>query len=100
MEITWLGHSCIRLRAKEATLVADPCAKSTGYSIGRPTADLVTVSVDEPGHNFVGGVAGSPRVIEGPGEFEVAGASVVGVTTGRLPGSDGSRNVVYVVELE
>ena len=44
MEIVWLGHCCFRIRAKEATVVTDPCDKSTGYSLGRPTADLVTVS--------------------------------------------------------
>ena len=51
MEITWLGHSCFRIRAKEATVVTDPCDKSTGYSLGRPTADIVTVSIDDPAHN-------------------------------------------------
>src|SRR5689334_13366418 len=72
MEITWLGHCCFRIRAKEATVVTDPCDKSTGYTIGRPTADLVTVSAHDPGHDNIGGVAGDPRVIDAPGEFEIA----------------------------
>ena len=101
MEITWLGHSCFRIKAKEATVVTDPCDKSTGYTLGRPTADLVTVSYDDPAHSYVAGVAGSPRVIDGPGEFEIAGASVVGVTTQRdREKADGGRNVAYVIELE
>lgn len=102
MEITWLGHCCFRIRAKEATVVTDPCDKSTGYSLGRPTADLVTVSIDDPGHNHVSGVAGDPRVVNGPGEFEIAGASVVGVTTYRDKdkGSVAGRNIAYVIELE
>ena len=102
MEITWLGHSCFRIRAKEATVVTDPCDKSTGYSLGRPTADLVTVSIDDPAHNHVSGVAGDPRVIDGPGEFEIAGASLVGVTTYRDKEKSASagRNIVYVIEVE
>jgi L-ascorbate metabolism protein UlaG (beta-lactamase superfamily) len=40
MEITWLGHSCFRLRGKDATVVMDPAGKDTGYSISRPTADI------------------------------------------------------------
>ena len=102
MEITWLGHSCFRIRAKEATVVTDPCDKSTGYSLGRPTADIVTVSIDDPAHNYVSGVAGDPRVIDGPGEFEIAGASLVGVTTYRdkEKGASAGRNVVYVIEVE
>ncbi len=102
MEITWLGHSCFRIRAKEATVVTDPCDKSTGYSLGRPTADIVTVSIDDPAHNYVSGVAGDPRVIDGPGEFEIAGASLVGVTTYRdkEKGASAGRNVAYVIEVE
>lgn len=102
MEITWLGHCCFRLRAKEATVVTDPCDKTTGYSLGRPTGDLVTVSINDPAHNYVAGVAGTPRVIDGPGEFEIAGASVVGVTTYRdkEKGGVAGRNVTYVIDLE
>jgi L-ascorbate metabolism protein UlaG (beta-lactamase superfamily) len=102
MEITWLGHSCFRIRAKEATVITDPADKSTGYSLGRPTADLVTISIDDPAHAYAGGVAGDPRVIDAPGEFEIAGASVVGVTTYRDKerGATAGRNVAYVIELE
>jgi len=99
MEITWLGHSCIRIRAKEATVVIDPCDKSTGYALGRPTADLVTISTDDRAHNYVDGVAGSPRVIKGPGEFEIAGVSVTGVSTS-APGNGDGANVAYVFDLE
>ncbi len=102
MEMTWLGHACVRIRAKEATIVADPCEKSSGYSLGRPTADVVTLSFDEPAHNYADGVAGSPRVLRGPGEYEVAGASVVGVTTwhDRELKEAGPRNIVFVFELD
>ncbi len=102
MEITWLGRSCFRLRAKEATVVTDPFDKSTGYSLARPTADIVTVSHSDPAHANVDGVAGSPRVIEGPGEFEIAGTSIVGVPTfrGKAKTIESGKNVAYVIELE
>lgn len=92
----------MRIRAKEATVVADPCDRSTGYSIGRPTADIVTVSHSDPAHAYVDGVAGSPRVIEGPGEFEISGASIVGVQTyrGKEKTPESGKNVAYVIELE
>ena len=38
----------------------DPCGKETGYSMNRPTADIVTISHENAGHNNVSGVAGSP----------------------------------------
>jgi len=100
MEITWLGHGCFRIRAKEATVVTDPVDKTSGYSLGRPTADLITVSCDHPAHNAVGAIAGEPRVIDGPGEFEISGASVVGVTTWRGKDRSAGRNISYVIELE
>jgi L-ascorbate metabolism protein UlaG (beta-lactamase superfamily) len=102
MEITWLGHSCFRLRGREAAVVTDPCAKSTGYSIGRPTADIVTVSHDHPGHNNVAAVAGSPRVVQGPGEFEIAGVLIMGIRSyhDRQGGSHLGKNTAYVLELD
>lgn len=102
MEITWLGHSCFRLRGRDAAIVMDPCAKETGYNMSRPTADLVTVSHDHPGHNNVAGVAGAPRVFQGPGEFEISDVLIIGISTfhddekgGRL-----GKNTAYVVELD
>ncbi|MDE3094444.1 MAG: MBL fold metallo-hydrolase [Chloroflexota bacterium] len=102
MEITWLGHACFRIRAKEATVITDPCDRSTGYSLGRPSADIVTVSIHDRAHDYAEGVAGSPRVIDGPGEFEIAHASIVGITTYRGKGRqvESGRNVAYVIELE
>ncbi len=102
MEITWLGHSCFRLRGRDAAVVLDPCAKSTGYNIGRPNADMVTVSHDHPGHNNVAAVAGSPRVVQGPGEFEMAGVLIMGIRTYHdgQKGSKLGKNTAYVVELD
>jgi len=90
----------VRIRAKEATIVADPPDRSTGYSLGRPTADIVTVSNHDPAHNAPQAVAGDPRVIDGPGEFEIAGASLNGVATWRGKDKSAGRNVAYVYELE
>ena len=44
MEITWLGHSCFKLRGRDASVVTDPPSKKTGYTIGRPTANVITIS--------------------------------------------------------
>ncbi len=102
MELTWLGHACFRIRAKEATVITDPCDKSTGYALGRPNADIVTVSIHDPAHDYVVCVAGAPRVLDGPGEFEIAGASFVGISTfrGRSKQIESGRNVAFVIEVE
>jgi len=102
MEITWLGHSCFRLRGKDATIVVDPCAKSSGYNIGKVTGDIVTVSHDHPGHNHVAAVTGTPRVIQGPGEFEVADVLIMGIRTFHDSEKGGKlgKNIAYVLELD
>ena len=102
MDIVWLGHSCFRLRAREAAIITDPCPKSTGYNMGRPTADIVTVSNEHEGHNAVAGVAGSPRVLRGPGEYEVAGVLITGIRTyhDNQRGAERGTNTAFAIEAE
>ena len=102
MEIVWLGHSAFRIRSREAVLVTDPCPRSTGYNMARPTADIVTISHDHEHHCHVQGVAGSPKVVRGPGEYEVAGVLITGVLTyhDKSKGSEQGKNTAFVIETE
>src|SRR3990172_12365351 len=102
MEIVWLGHSCFRLRGREAVVITDPCPPSTGYSIGKPNADIVTISHHHEDHDYVKAVVGSPIVTDGPGEYEIRGAFITGIATyhdGRRGAVHGS-NVAFVLEME
>jgi L-ascorbate metabolism protein UlaG (beta-lactamase superfamily) len=101
MEISWLGHACFRLRAREATLVIDPYGQEIG-NLGKPTADIVLVSHDHPGHSYVEGVAGTPKVLRAPGEYEIKNVQIVGVQTAH-DGEGGRRrgsNVAWVFHAE
>jgi L-ascorbate metabolism protein UlaG (beta-lactamase superfamily) len=102
MEITWLGHSCFRIRGREATVVLDPCPPATGYTIGKPTADIVTVSHKHDDHSFLKAVAGHPTVLDGPGEYEIQGAFITGIATYHdgERGADRGENIVFRVEME
>ena len=102
MEITWLGHSCFRIRGREAAIVTDPCPPSSGYTIGKPTANIVTISHRHENHSYVKAVAGGPVVIERPGEYEIHGAFVTGVGTYHddSKGADRGPNVTFVLEME
>jgi L-ascorbate metabolism protein UlaG (beta-lactamase superfamily) len=102
MELTWLGHSCFRLRGKDATVITDPPAPSTGYSTGRLTADIVTVSHRHPGHSHAAGVAGEPKVVDGPGEYEIKQTLISGVQTyhDNERGKRLGRNTVYLITLD
>jgi L-ascorbate metabolism protein UlaG (beta-lactamase superfamily) len=102
MELIWLGLSCFRIRSREAAVLTDPFPKSGGLSMGRPAADIVTVSSAHPDHSYLAGVSGSPLVIWGPGEYESAGILVTGIATNLDEGRAGreGKNTAYVIELE
>ena len=102
MEITWLGHSCFRIRGREATIVTDPCPPASGYNIGKPTADIVTLSHNHDNHAYVKAIAGTPVVINRPGEYEIHGAFVTGIGTYHddKKGAERGANVSFVLEME
>ncbi len=102
MEITWLGNSCFKIRGKQATIITDPFPPANGVSIGKVTANVVTVSHDHPNHSFASGVGGSPKVLKRPGEYEIAGVLFIGLATfhDANKGADRGKNTVYVMETE
>lgn len=103
MDITWLGHACIRVRTHQTAVVMDPCDKTSGFDIGRPAADIVTVSNPSPLHSHVRGVRGDPIAINGPGEYEIGGVQITGVSTYLAPPEENSpadSNTAFVLESE
>jgi L-ascorbate metabolism protein UlaG (beta-lactamase superfamily) len=101
MELFWIGHSCFRVRGREATVITDPCPRSAGYSLARTSADLITVSNGHPHHSALEEVAGEPTVLDGPGEYEVGGVLVTGVRTTppRAP-TEAVRNTAYIITID
>ena len=102
MEISWLGHSCFLIKGKQATVITDPFDNIPGYSLGQPMVDIVTLSHQHPHHNFVVGVYGEPRVIKGPGEYEITNVFITGIRT--FHDAEGGRrrgkNTVYLIEID
>ena len=102
MEIVWLGHSCFRIRGKEATIVTDPFDKTLGYPMRKPNASIVTVSHNHPQHSFVDGVAGSPRVVRRPGEYDISNVFINGIATfhDKEKGAQRGKNTVFFMEID
>lgn len=108
MEISWLGHSCFQLRGKNVVLVTDPSTPQQETSSEGPStlskinASIVTVSHNHPGHNYVQGVGGHPRIINGPGEYEINDVLITGVPSyhddqhGKIRG----HNTIYVIHMD
>ena len=102
IDITWLGHSCFRIKGKGVTLLTDPYDESIGYSLGNPEANIVTSSHPHPGHGFTSGVGGQPKIVRGPGEYEMSGVFITGIATfhDAEKGQERGRNTVYLIEME
>lgn len=102
MEISWLGHSCFRIKGSQAVVVTDPYSPALGYSLGKQSARIVTVSHHHPGHSYVQGVSGDPKVISGPGEYEIGGVLIIGLPTfhDASHGSERGKNTVYLIEVD
>lgn len=108
MEISWLGHSCFQLRGKNVTLITDPFSPQPEAPYGEPlrlgkiNAPIVTISHDHPGHNYVQGVAGEPRVVRGPGEYEMSDVLITGIASyhDNKRGQERGRNTIYVIHMD
>ena len=103
MEVTFLGHSSFKIKGKTASVVTDPYdAKMLGIKFPKVDATIVTVSHDHPDHNQDGLIENVTKVIKGPGEYEIAGISVIGLTSyhddkkGELRG----KNTIYIFEVD
>jgi L-ascorbate metabolism protein UlaG (beta-lactamase superfamily) len=101
-EFRWLGHNCFRIRAKEATLLTDPVGPPTGFSMGKQTTDIVTISHPHKGHSNLDAVKPPYKVIDGPGEYEVNDVFVTGIRTWHdaEKGEKFGFNTIYLMVVE
>lgn len=118
MDISWLGNSAVRIRSGQTAVVSDPYHAGGGRAMPDTSADIVTISLDDPRHAYASGVSGSPRVLRGPGEYEIANFYIRGMGTpvtsyysegmaaeGTAPDepegdSEGKVNTVYAMRAE
>ncbi len=115
MEITWYGRTCIRLRGREAVVVADAYPAIVGPTGRGITGDILTYSHpdDEPlpkakgrrsrdGGTVIPTSLDAAFVLDGPGEYEVKDVLLTGVRTYRddKRGDERGRQTAFVVELD
>lgn len=115
MEVTWYGRSCIRLRGRDAVVVADPYQAVVGPTGRGITGDIVTFShpddaklskakgkLSRDGLTLLPSSLDTAFVLDGPGEYEVKHILVTGVRTYRddARGAESGKQVAFVVELD
>ena len=101
MEIVWLGHSCVMIKTTESTLITDPFPDSIGIRMPELKSDVVTISNSHPNHSFIDSKSQYDHVIDGPGEYEIAGYYITGIGT-PLNSNDESDhiNTIYSIRAE
>lgn len=115
MELTWYGRTCIRLRGKDAVVVADPFQSVVGPTGRGITGDIVTFSHpdDQPlprgkgklsrdGRTLLPSSLDDAFVLDGPGEYEVKEVLLTGVRTYRddVDGAEGGKQVAFAAEVD
>ena len=102
MDITWLGHSCFRIKGSQAIIITDPFPPELGYTLGKQTANIITLSHQHPSHSYAQGIGGEPKIIKGPGDYEISGILIIGIATfhDNQRGQVRGKNTVYVMEID
>ncbi len=102
MEITFLGQSCFKIKGKNAILVTDPYDKNIGYKMPKTHADIVTVSHNHNDHNNVHAISDDPKVVDGPGEYEIKKVTIYGIASfhDKNQGKDQGKNTIYLIEMD
>lgn len=104
MEILYLGHASFKLKGKNASLITDPFGEMCGKFPKDAACDLVTVSHAHEDHNAVDKIADYKNsfIIDGPGEYEVKGISVIGISSDHdeKSGQERGKNTLYVIEMD
>ena len=94
MEITWHGHSTARLVSSDIVLVTDPFPDVQVA----PGVHIVAISNDSPLSSAHDAIDGDPRLVKGPGLYEVQGYNITGIGTALNDEEDSRRiNTVYVI---
>jgi L-ascorbate metabolism protein UlaG (beta-lactamase superfamily) len=115
MEVTWYGRTCIRLRGKDAVVVADPYQAVVGPTGRGITGDIVTFShpddtplpkakgkASRDGQTRLPSSRDDAFVLDGPGEYEVKDVLMTGVRTYRdaVRGATKGKGVSFAVEID
>ncbi len=101
-EFRWYGHNCFRIRGKDAVVMTDPVGKGTGFTLAKTTADVVTISSQQPEHANLAAIKPDFDTIDGPGEYEIHDVFLTGIRThlDEANGKERGHNTAFLIELD
>lgn len=103
MNIAWYGYRCIRIEAKEGSVLVDPFdPKEVGLRGPNIKDNLVLVSEAAPSREVLERINDDAFIVRGPGEYERRGIAVRGIQA--AADSQGGRELglcaIYVIVAE
>jgi L-ascorbate metabolism protein UlaG (beta-lactamase superfamily) len=102
MEITYIGHSCFKIKGKELTIVIDPYDPKIGYKLPKLECDVLITSHEHFDHHNIAGVSNYRLLIDGPGEYETSGVFIFGIPVyhDAKEGHERGENTIYMIEID
>jgi len=102
MEISYIGHSCFKIKGKDTTIVIDPYDPKIGYKLPKLECDILLCTHNHFDHHNISGVSGYRLLINDPGEYEASGVFVYGIPVFHddEEGKERGQNTIYLVEID
>lgn len=107
VDIYWYGQACFKIKSKNTSVILDPFSGTfTGLKEPKLDADIVCVTHGHEDHNNSSVVKGTgenaPFLIAGPGEYEIGGVNIVGVSSFHddSEGKERGKNTIYQITIE
>ena len=98
MEIIWHGYTCFTVKTKEGAAVINPYKNTIGLKLPALKADVALLSGEESEYDLKA-IANEPKVLNWPGEYEVAGIAITAQLL-RSEGKKGADNMLYMLDAE
>jgi L-ascorbate metabolism protein UlaG (beta-lactamase superfamily) len=98
MTISWFGLSSFKITGKDITIITDPFGSDTGLTAVRGGADVIVCTNPQLDwcNNF-SSITGSPFLVNGPGEYDIKDAFIVGHSADN---KELGPNTIYSIEVE
>lgn len=96
MDIIWYGQACFKLKGKNVSVIIDPFDPDfTGLKTPKDLlADVTLITHDHRDHN---NASGSQMKFSEPGEYEIGGVVVTGISSfhDNTNGSERGKNIIF-----
>ena len=99
MTISWYGEACFLLESGGVRILIEPPQKESGINSPRLKSDILIYSKSRNSEGLpLNGSETGTFVIDGPGEYEIKGISVLGIADPST--SSGQENTLYNIEID